>query len=89
LRVQAVSSVTSLQTQTTLTTLIMTMILYPEVQERAQAMIDRVVGRDRLPTFNDRGSLQYIDALLRETMRWGSLVPMGTLSYKRTSFSGC
>ncbi|KAI9566799.1 cytochrome P450 [Boletus coccyginus] len=63
-------------TQTTLTTLILAMILYPEVQEHAQAIIDRVVGRDRLPTTNDRGNLQYIDALLRETMRWGSLVPM-------------
>ena len=60
----------------------MALILFPEVQDRAQALIDKVVGRDRLPTFNDRESLQYIDALLRETLRWGSLVPMGML-YKR------
>jgi Cytochrome P450 len=29
------------------------MIAFPEVQRRAQAEIDAVVGRDRLPTFAD------------------------------------
>ncbi|KAF8135085.1 cytochrome P450 [Boletus edulis] len=60
----------------TLNTLILAMIMYPEVQDRAQALLDKVVGRDRLPTLNDRASLQYIDAMLREALRWGSLVPM-------------
>ncbi|KAG6373486.1 cytochrome P450 [Boletus reticuloceps] len=63
-------------TQATLDTLILAMIMYPEVQDRAQASLDKVVGRDRLPTLNDRASLQYIDAMLREALRWGSLVPM-------------
>lgn len=30
------------------------MLLYPEVQRKAQEEIDRVVGRDRMPTLNDR-----------------------------------
>lgn len=30
------------------------MLLYPEVQKKAQEEIDRVVGRDRMPTLNDR-----------------------------------
>lgn len=30
------------------------LLLYPDVQRRAQAEIDTVVGRDRLPSLNDR-----------------------------------
>lgn len=30
------------------------MLLYPEVQRKAQEEIDRVIGRERTPTLNDR-----------------------------------
>lgn len=30
------------------------LILYPDVQKKAQEEIDRVVGRDRLPSLQDR-----------------------------------
>lgn len=74
------------QTQATLLTLTLALLLYPEVQDRAHELLDRVVGRDRLPTFNDRPNLQYIDAIIRETLRWGSLVPMGRFPCKQTLF---
>ncbi|PFH47243.1 hypothetical protein AMATHDRAFT_87834 [Amanita thiersii Skay4041] len=51
--------------------------LFPEVQKRAQAELDNVVGRDRLPSFDDLRSLHYINALARETMRWLLVVPLG------------
>ncbi|KAG2125820.1 cytochrome P450 [Suillus clintonianus] len=53
------------------------MVLYPDVQRRTQAEINSVIGRDRLPTFEDRPSLPYIDAVLRETFRWHPTVPLG------------
>ncbi|KAG2089752.1 cytochrome P450 [Suillus discolor] len=56
---------------------ILAMVLYPDVQRRAQAEIDSVVGRDRLPTFEDSASLPYIDAIVRETFRWQPIVPLG------------
>ncbi|KAG1846165.1 cytochrome P450 [Suillus tomentosus] len=56
---------------------ILAMVLYPDVQRRAQAEIDSVVGRDRLPTFEDSASLPYIDAVVRETFRWQPVVPLG------------
>ena len=46
------------------------MALNPEVQARAQAEIDAVVGSDRLPLLNDRPVLPYIDAILSECLRW-------------------
>jgi len=53
------------------------MVLYPDVQERAYAEITRVCGTDRLPTFEDRPELPFIDAVVRETQRWAPVVPMG------------
>ncbi|KAG2117750.1 cytochrome P450 [Suillus clintonianus] len=53
------------------------MVLNPEVQKRAQAEIDRVVTADRLPDFGDRDSMPYIEAILRETLRFYPIVPLG------------
>ncbi|KAG1840424.1 cytochrome P450, partial [Suillus tomentosus] len=52
------------------------MVSYPHVQKRAQAEIDSVVGRDRLPTFEDRVSLPYVESVLWETLRWQPAVPL-------------
>lgn len=71
------SSHTIEQTASTLTVFVLAMILYPEVQERAQKAIDAVVGTRRLPDFNDRSSLPYVDAVLRETLRWHPVFPLG------------
>lgn len=53
------------------------MVLFPEVQVKAQAEIDAVVGIDRLPGFDDRKSLPYINALVLEVSRWHAVVPTG------------
>lgn len=53
------------------------MILYPEVAQKAQAEIDEVVGNDRLPTFQDRPHLPYINALVKEVLRWNTVTPLG------------
>ncbi|KAH7921033.1 cytochrome P450 [Leucogyrophana mollusca] len=61
----------------TLQSFILAMLLYPEVQARAQAEIDSVLGGSRLPDFNDRLSLPYVEAILREALRWRPVVPLG------------
>ncbi|KAJ6007266.1 hypothetical protein N7540_011242 [Penicillium herquei] len=53
------------------------MTLYPEVQRKAQDEIDRVVGVGRLPKMADRPSLPYIEAVVKETLRWHPVAPMG------------
>ncbi|KAK7745701.1 hypothetical protein SLS62_009667 [Diatrype stigma] len=53
------------------------MTVYPEVQRKAQEEIDRVVGRDRLPTMADRQDLPYVEAVVREVLRWQPVAPMG------------
>jgi cytochrome P450 len=56
---------------------ILAMILLPDVQEKASNLIHGVVGTNRLPTFEDRPSLLYIDAIMRECLRWRPVLPLG------------
>jgi cytochrome P450 len=58
-------------------TLFLAMALYPEVQKKAQAEIDAVVGPNRLPDFHDRPSLPYINAVVKESSRWNLVLPFG------------
>ena len=53
------------------------MMMYPEARRKAQAEIDRVIGGDRLPTMADQPSLPYVDALVKEVLRWNPVVPLG------------
>jgi cytochrome P450 len=60
---------------------------HPEVLKKAQAEIDTVVGLDRLPDFSHVDSLPFITAIVKETLRWRDIVPIGkVVSYKSTYF---
>ncbi|KAI1459880.1 cytochrome P450 [Annulohypoxylon moriforme] len=61
----------------TTTVAILNLMINPEVFKKARAEVDRVVGTDRLPTFEDRPNLRYIDYLVEETSRWRALSPIG------------
>ncbi|KAG2031107.1 cytochrome P450 [Suillus americanus] len=56
---------------------LLTMTLFPDVQKKAQAEIDVVVGPNRLPSFADRDSLPYTEALAKEVLRWHAVLPTG------------
>jgi hypothetical protein len=61
------------------------MTLNPAVQSRAQAEIDAVMcfNNDtavRLPTFADRECLPYVNAIVKEVLRWNPSVPLGESS---------
>ena len=53
------------------------MVKNPHIWKRAQAEIDAVLGLDKLPEFEDRQSLPYVDAIVRETYRWKPIGPLG------------
>ncbi|KAJ7825773.1 cytochrome P450 [Mycena olivaceomarginata] len=52
------------------------MSLYPDIQSKAQEELDRVVGPDRLPSFTDRASLPYLNAVVSEVHRWNPVTPL-------------
>jgi len=60
-----------------LTSFMLAMVVYPEVQRKAQAELDTVIGTGRLPTFEDRKNLPYINALCNEIIRWLPVLPIG------------
>ena len=53
-------------------TFILAMVLHPNVYKKAQAEIDHVVGPERLPDFEDREQLPYLDCVLKEVFRYAT-----------------
>ncbi|KAJ3927488.1 MAG: cytochrome P450 [Lentinula lateritia] len=49
----------------------------PAAQKKAQDELDEVIGRDRMPTLEDRAQLPYVDAIIKEIMRWRPAFPLG------------
>ncbi|KAK7692903.1 hypothetical protein QCA50_004539 [Cerrena zonata] len=58
-------------------TFFIAMSLFPHVQRKAQEELDRVVGPNRLPDFDDYDNLVYIQAVALESMRWIPVTPIG------------
>ena len=54
------------------------MALHPDVQRKAQASIDEVVGVTRLPEFTDLDALPQIHAIVKELLRWNPVAPLGS-----------
>ncbi|KAA1472820.1 cytochrome P450 [Dentipellis sp. KUC8613] len=72
-------------TVSAMTTFFLVMALHPDVQARAQAELDAVIGTSRLFTIEDADAsrLPYIAAMIKEILRWGTVVPLG-LSHRVT-----
>ncbi|THH07559.1 hypothetical protein EW145_g3297 [Phellinidium pouzarii] len=64
-------------TPSSITSFILAMTLYPEVQARGQAEVDDFVGNKRLPNLADRDGLPYVNAIVKEILRWNPVVPLG------------
>jgi len=64
-------------THASLVTFFLAMATHPDVQVKAQAEIDQVIkANNRLPSFEDRDSLPYVNCLLKEVQRWIPATPL-------------
>ncbi|XP_014675038.1 PREDICTED: cytochrome P450 18a1-like [Priapulus caudatus] len=78
--VQALCDLFSAGFDSTVSTLmwaLLYLIKHPEVQERIQADIDRVVGQGRMVRLQDRKNLPYLEATIMEVHRVASINPLG------------
>lgn len=57
----------------------------PQFIPRAQEELDRVVGFDRLPTFDDLPKLEYVRAIASETLRWRPVAVLGGTPHASTA----
>ncbi|KAI0753319.1 CyP450 monooxygenase [Daedaleopsis nitida] len=64
-------------TISTIQTFFLAMVCNPDVQKKARAELDAVVGSRRMPTFQDRDQLPYIYAIAKESLRWQAVTPLG------------
>ncbi|KAH9937862.1 CyP450 monooxygenase [Epithele typhae] len=63
-------------TLSTVQTFFVAMLLYPEIQKKAQEELMRVVGPNRLPEKKDLADLPYTQALAKECLRWRTVAPL-------------
>ncbi|KAM6219190.1 cytochrome P450 2J2-like [Rhynchocyon petersi] len=66
-------------TETTSTTLrwaLLYMALNPEIQEKVQAEIDKVIGQAQQPSIANRDNMPYTNAVIHEVQRMSNIVPM-------------
>ncbi|KAM3623677.1 uncharacterized protein V6R79_014196 [Siganus canaliculatus] len=66
------------------------MVLYPDIQDKVQAEIDRVMGPHRVPSLTDKGSLPYTEATIMEVQRLTAVVPLAIphMASETTEFRG-
>jgi cytochrome P450 len=65
----------------TLHTCVLALCTFPQAHKSAHAELDRVVGRDRAPEWDDLDRLPYCLALFKETMRWRSVTALGGFAH--------
>ncbi|XP_044259444.1 probable cytochrome P450 303a1 [Tribolium madens] len=66
------------------------LIMYPDVQKKAQQEIDAVIGRNRLPSLEDRPQMPYMECVVLEALRMfsGRAFTVPHRAFKDTHLNG-
>jgi len=72
----ALSNITY-QTVSSMITFFLAMCLHPKIQKKGQEEIDSILGGEQLPSITDRHPLPYVEAIMKEVLRWIPVAPLG------------
>ncbi|KII84599.1 hypothetical protein PLICRDRAFT_354147 [Plicaturopsis crispa FD-325 SS-3] len=64
-------------TVSTFKTFFLAMVQHPDVQAKAQKELDSLIGHGSLPDFSHQCALPYVDAVIKESLRWRPVTPQG------------
>ncbi|KAF2004043.1 cytochrome P450 [Amniculicola lignicola CBS 123094] len=71
-------------TASTLCSAFLALVTHPSTLRAAHEELDRVIGSDRTPTFDDEPHLPYIRALVKEVLRWRPVAVLGGTPHAST-----
>ncbi|CAL8256821.1 unnamed protein product [Lota lota] len=69
---------------TALQWIILILVRFPDMQQRLQEEVDKVVDRESLPSIEDQPKLPYVMAFIYEVMRYTSFIPL-TIPHSTTA----
>jgi len=67
---------TAFKTSNLLANFVYAMAAHQDIQEKARKVLESVIGPDRLPSFDDRLDMPYVEAVVYELLRWRPPVPL-------------
>lgn len=73
-------------TAATIHTFVLLMLHHPDALARAREELDRVVGVERMPGWDDEERLPWVIACIKETLRRRPPTIMGASAYMRSSY---
>ncbi|CAG0881029.1 unnamed protein product [Cyprideis torosa] len=73
-------------TSTTIRWALLFLVEHPEIQSKVHEEIDQVIGRDRYVSLDDRGKLNYTEAMIMEVLRLSNVAPLGVVHSCFTDF---
>lgn len=79
-------------TASTMCSAFLALVTHPETLKAAHAELDKVIGPDRTPTFDDEAQLPYIRAFCKEVLRWRPVAVLGGTPHASTeddNYEGC
>ncbi|XP_051885538.1 vitamin D 25-hydroxylase isoform X2 [Pristis pectinata] len=56
---------------------ILYMALYPNIQEKVHQEIDTIVGKNQIPSLENKSQMPYTEAVLHEVLRYCNIAPLG------------
>lgn len=71
-------------TASTLCTAFLALVTHPSVLHAAHAELDKVIGPNRTPTFDNEANLPFIRALTKEVLRWRPVAVLGGTPHAST-----